>query len=451
MASIRTSKPMKAAALLLALVGFTNAAPASDVTLAVVGGRLVDGFGGTPVHDSVILVSGNRITAIGVEGDIEVPESARVVDANGRTVMPGLIDLHVHFDIIGHGDYGHWFATYEDRMRSDIMPAAASILLNAGVTAVRELGTDIDNAFWLREEIDSGRMPGPRTFIAGPFLRKTATSFVSDDFVDAWAIESPADARRKVRRLAEMGVDVIKTQDEALSTDELAAIYDEAHGLGLRVATHLFSQRALRVALEAGLGRWDTIEHIGDGAQPRYPDDIVNMIIEQQVAMAPTIIAEEGIRQIYLNPELVDDPAWKEFIPTDIYEDIHGSYENIERHPLFHRAVHEREAKMQKLRQLHQAGAPFIVASDSGTRGNPHHVATVREIFYLVKDVGLSPMEAIIAGTRRAAVVLGRQDEIGAIAEGMLADIIIVDGDPLENPGDLRHVLHVIKDGELVR
>ena len=308
-----------AAALITALVvALPEASPAQDATLAIVGGRLIDGYGGPPIHDSVVLISGNRITAVGTQNDIEVPSGVAVIDADGRTVMPGLIDLHVHFDIIGHGNYDHWFKTYESRMRSDILPAAARIMLNAGVTSVRDLGTDIDNAFWLREQINSGAMPGPRTFVAGPFLRKTVTSFVSPDFVDTWVVESPADGRRKVRQLAGMGVDVIKTQDEALSREELAAIYDEAHKQGLRVATHLFSQRALRTALEAGIGQWDTIEHIGAGSQPRYPDDIVNMIIEQQVAMAPTIIAEEGLRQIFLNPELVHDPAWGALMPADI-------------------------------------------------------------------------------------------------------------------------------------
>ncbi len=424
---------------------------AQDELLAIVGGRLIDGYGGSPLHDSVVLVSGNRISAVGTQADTDIPDGARVIDADGRTVMPGLIDLHVHFDILGHSDYDHWFPAYEGRMRSDILPAAARILLDAGVTTVRDLGTDIENSFWLREQINSGKMPGPRPFIAGPFLRKTLTSFVSQDFVDTWVVENPADGRRKVRKLVDMGVDVIKTQDEDLSKEELTAIYDEAHRLGMPVATHLFSQKALRTALEAGLGPWDTIEHIGDGAQPTYPDDIVSMIIEQRVAMAPTIMADEGLRQIYLNPELVHDPGWKKYIPADIYDDIRGSFQHPTRHPLFARAVIHREAKIMKLRQLFEAGAPFIVSSDSGSRANPHHIAAVREMFFLYRDVGLSPMEAIMAGTRWAAVVLKQQDHLGTIAEGKLADIIVVEGDPLQNLGDLRHVLHVIKDGELIR
>jgi imidazolonepropionase-like amidohydrolase len=440
------------AALVTALVLLVPiASPAQDATLAIVGGRLIDGYGGPPIHDSVILVSGNRIIAVGTQNDVEVPAGVKVIDADGRTVMPGLIDLHVHFDIIGHGDYDHWFANYESRMRSDVLPTAARIMLNAGVTSVRDLGTNIDNAFWLREQINSGAMPGPRTFIAGPFLRKTVTSFVSPNFVDTWVVENPADGRRKVRQLAEMGVDVIKTQDEALSREELAAIYDEAHQQGLRVATHLFSQKALRTALEAGIGQWDTIEHIGEGSQPRYPDDIVNMIIEQQVAMAPTIIAEEGLRQIFLNPELVHDPEWGALMPDDIYEDIRGSYGDVQRHPLFNRAVLHRESKMKKLRQLYEAGANFIVASDSGSRANPHHNAAAREAHFLVKEVGLTPMEAIMAATYWGAVVLQKQNELGTISEGKLADIIVIDGDPLEYTGDLRHVMHVVKDGVLIR
>ncbi len=93
------------------ILGFPSVLFAQDVSLAIVGGRLIDGYGGPPIHDSVVLVSGNRITAVGTQKDIDVPNGVAVIDADGRTVMPGLIDLHVHFDIIGHGNYDHWFST----------------------------------------------------------------------------------------------------------------------------------------------------------------------------------------------------------------------------------------------------------------------------------------------------------------------------------------------------
>ena len=128
-------------------------------------------------------------------------------------------------------------------------------------------------------------------------------------------------------------------------------------------------------------------------------------------------------------------------------EDIRSSCGNVQRHPLFNRAVLHRESKMKKLRQLYEVGANFIVASDSGSRANPHHSAAAREVHFLVKEVDLSPMEAIMAATRWVAVVLQKQNELGRITEGKLADIIVIDGDPLEYPGDLRHVINVVKGG----
>lgn len=421
-----------------------------DATLALVGGRLIDGYGGPPVENSVILVSGNRIAAVGSVDTLPVPDGVQVVDTNGMTVMPGLIDLHVHFDILGHADYGYWFPAYEPEMRQRIMPLAAEIMLDAGVTSVRDLGADFDTILWLREQVNSGAIPGPRTFIAGPFLRKTATSYVSDDYVDTWVVEGPDDARAKVRRLVnEFNVDVIKTQDEALSREELAAIYDEAHSLDRRVASHIFTIKGIRTALQAGLGPWDTIEHIGEGPAPAYADDIVQMIMEQGVAMAPTIIAIDAFHQMTEFPELLDHPDWRDSLPAELWEDIHASYENFTSHPLYYRSLYHREARFSKLRQLYEAGARFVMASDSGTRGNPHHMAAWREMM-LLHEMGMPPMEVIMASTRFGATVLGR-DDLGTIREGNLADIIVVDGDPLSNMRAMRHVRHVIQDGSLVR
>lgn len=422
-----------------------------DVTLALVGGRLIDGYGGPPLENSVILISGNKISAVGQVGLLEVPEGVRLVSTEGMTVMPGLIDVHVHFDILGHSDYNYWFPAYESKMRDVVMPTAARAMLNAGVTSVRDLGADFENILWLREQINSGRMVGPRTFIAGPFLRKTVTAFVTSNYKDTWVVDGAADAREKVRRLiTEFKVDVIKTQDEALSLEELTAIYDEAHKLGRRVASHIYSQTAIRTALKAGLGAYDTIEHIGDGMEPVYPGDIVQMILDQRVAMAPTVIAIDGFRQMTEFPELLDHPDWRDSLPPDIWLDVNASYRNFQRHPLYHRAIFERQSRLGKLRQLRRSGAIFVVATDSGTRGNPHHAAAWREMVQLV-DIGMSPMEVILAATQIGAIVIQRQRDLGTIAEGRLADIIVVDGDPLTNMADMRHVEHVVKDGRVIR
>ena len=421
--------------------------------LAIVGGRIIDGNGGTPVIDGVILVESGRIKAVGKIGDIEIPDDARIIDANGLTIMPGLIDVHVHFDILGHADYNHWFATYEDRMRSDILPSAAKAMLNAGVTSVRDLGADVSNIFWVRDQINSGKMPGPRTFIAGPFLRKTVTAFVSDTYKDTWPIESPDDARAKVRKLKAMGVDVIKTQDEALSGEELAAIYDEAHKQGLRVASHIYSAAGIKAALKAGLDPYDTIEHIGDGEAPAYDAEILDLIVQNKVAMAPTIIALDGLAQIIDNLELTDDPRWKRDLPADIYRDVRRSYRSgdLSSHPLYKRATTDRPGRMAKLRQLADAGAIYAVSSDSGTRGNPHHDAVWKEMVLLQEATGKSNMEILGIATKTNAVILNQLDNLGTLEVGKYADIILIDGDPLLHLADMRRVKHVIKAGELIR
>lgn len=435
---------------LATLFGCATTAP-TDIT-AIMGGTVIDGLGGAPIENGVVLMEDDRILAVGPSDAVSVPNGATLIDASGKTVMPGLVDVHVHFDILGHANYAHWFGEYEDRMRSDIMPSAAQAMLRAGVTSVRDLGADVDNIFWLREEIESGRIAGPRTFIAGPFLRKTATSFVSSDYVDTWVVNSPEDGREKVRTLIEMGVDVIKTQDEALSREELSAIYDEAHKGGLRVASHIYAADAVETALEAGLGPYDTIEHIGVNQDTNYNDNIVRLIVENQVAMAPTIIALEGVKMIIQDPSLVDDEKWRRDIPADdLYADIQSSYRetDLSTHPIFLRSEADRNGRFSKLKHLYENGALFAISSDSGTRGNPHHNAMWREMVLTQQVIGMSAMDVIVTATAVNAEILGASDEIGTLEPGKYADVLIVEGDPLADLSAIQDVHAVYKGGVL--
>ena len=445
-------KLIQRTSVVAALLCLATPALAED-WLAITGGRIIDGTGAAPIVDGVVLVEGDKIKAVGPVSEIKIPKGADIIDANGMTVMPGLIDVHVHFDIVGHSDYDYWFATYEDRMRTDIFPGAAKAMLHAGVTSVRDLGSDVENIFWLKEQIETGEIQGPRTFIAGPFLRKSITAYVSETYNDTWPIESPEDARAKIRQLAEMGVDVIKTQDEELSKAELAAIFDEAEAHGLRTASHIYSAEGVRTALEAGMRDYATIEHIGDGVALTYDDDIVRMILDQKIAMAPTIVALEGMQFIIDNPELTDDPRWAKFLPADIYEDIRKSYREVDlsQHSIFQRATEDRDGRNAKLRQLADAGAIFAISSDSGTRGNPHHNAMWREMVLTADVTGMTPMQVIVAATQTNAQVLGKADTLGTLEVGKLADIIVIDGDPLTHLSEMRNVVQVVLGGEKVR
>ncbi|HEX4933669.1 MAG TPA: amidohydrolase family protein, partial [Gemmatimonadaceae bacterium] len=143
-------------------------------TLAVVGGRIIDGYGGPVIENGVILVAGERIVAVGREGEVRVPEGTPIVDANGHTVMPGLIDMHVHLHIVGHGDYKRWDDLYGTQDATVVMPIAARQLLSAGVTSARDLGARLDDILSVKRRIAAGEIPGPRLFVSGPFIQHEA-------------------------------------------------------------------------------------------------------------------------------------------------------------------------------------------------------------------------------------------------------------------------------------
>ncbi|MBK9407824.1 MAG: amidohydrolase family protein [Gemmatimonadetes bacterium] len=143
-------------------------------TLAVVGGRIIDGYGGPVLENGVILVAGERILAVGREGEVTIPPGTPVIDANGHTVMPGLIDMHVHLHIVGHGDYKRWDDLYGTKDASVVMPIAARQLLSAGVTSARDLGARLDDILTVKRRIAAGEIPGPRLFVSGPFIQHAA-------------------------------------------------------------------------------------------------------------------------------------------------------------------------------------------------------------------------------------------------------------------------------------
>src|SRR5437763_11744310 len=139
--------------------------------LALVGGRLIDGFGGHPLANSVIIIGNERITAIGTVGVLQVPPDAEIISTEGMDVLPGLWDCHVHTMLLGHSDYPHWDKTYPARLGSEIMPAAARQLLMAGITSARDLGGPLKESISVRDRINRGEIPGPTLYVAGPFIQ----------------------------------------------------------------------------------------------------------------------------------------------------------------------------------------------------------------------------------------------------------------------------------------
>ncbi|QSX74572.1 amidohydrolase family protein [Lysobacter arenosi] len=436
----------------LALLLLTGAADAAE-RIALVGGTLVDGTLREPIQDSVVLIDGERITAVGSVGTLPVPAGTRVISTEGMTVLPGLWDMHVHLMINGHADYEHWDKTYPDRFRDVIMPASAKQLLLAGVTGARDLGGPLEDSIAVRDAINSGKIPGPTLFVSGPFIQKKPYPG-TEQF--RWGVDSPSDARRKVRRLAEAGVDVVKLIDQdQMSEAEVQAIVDEAHKHKLPVVAHAHRPEEIRRGLKAGV---DCFEHTGLGASPEYPEDVMAALRERTGNMAagpifwtPTIEGLFNFPYTVRNHEFIDGDAWHEGLPPDIVADIRHSLEHPERIAYFQQTPQRWPTLKRKFQQLRESGVVMLVGTDSGIPMKFHSGSTWNELDVWVNQLGVPAVDAIRAATYWPAVAMKADKDYGSVVEGKYADIIAVKGDVLKQVALLQRVDVVIKHGKQVK
>lgn len=434
------------------VVALVASADASAVT-ALVGGTLVDGTLREPIRDSVILIDGERITAVGTVDTLPVPAGATVVSTEGMTVLPGLWDMHVHLMINGHADYDHWDKTYPPRLRDTIMPASALQLLHAGVTGARDLGGPLEDSIAVRDAINAGRIQGPTLFVSGPFIQKKPYPGTE---LFRWGVDSPGDARAKVRRLATAGVDVIKLIDQdQMSEAEVQAVVDEAHRHGLPVVAHSHRPEEIRRGLKAGV---DCFEHTGLAASPEYPDDIIAMLRERTANMAagplfwtPTIEGLYNFPYTVKNHEFIDSDAWHEGLPADIVADIQRSLEHPERISYFQQTPQRWPTLKRKFQQLREAGVLMLVGTDSGIPMKFHSGSTWNELDVWVNQLGVPAVDAIRAATYWPAVAMKADKDYGIVVEGKYADIIAVKGDVLKQVALLQRVDMVIKHGRRVK
>ena len=183
------------------------ASPSYGQLKALVGGTLIDGFSSTPIRNSVIIIDGEIIKAVGTVATLPIPEGAEVISTEGMSVMPGLWDMHVHLMITGHSDYSYWDRTYLPLLKDVIMPASAHQLLLAGVTSARDLGAPLDESITVRDRINNGTIPGPTMYMSGPFIQKKPYPGTE---AFRWGIDGEKDARAKIKKLADAGVDLYK-------------------------------------------------------------------------------------------------------------------------------------------------------------------------------------------------------------------------------------------------
>lgn len=416
---------------------------------ALVGGTLIDGFGSTPIRNSVILIEGERIKAVGQVGTLAVPAGAEIISTEGMTVLPGLWDMHVHLMINGHSDYAHWDKTYPPQMEKVIMPASARHLLLAGVTSVRDLGGPLEASVAVRDRINKGEIPGPTVYISGPFIQHEP--YPGTDYV-RWGVKGADDARAKVRRLAEAGVDVIKLIDQdQMSMDEVQAVVDEAHKHKLPVVAHSHRPEEIRRGLIAGV---DCFEHTGLAAAPEYPPDVIAMLRERTAQMSlgplfwtPTVQGLLNYEYVRDNPEQLDDPSWQVGLPKTIIDDIRDSLRYPHRLGYYQITPLRRPTLARKIQQLSESGVVLLIGTDSGIPMNFHSQTTWRELDAWVNEFKIDPMVAIRAATYWPSVAMKVSDRVGTVSEGKYADIIAVRGDVLRHINLLQDVDIVIKHG----
>lgn len=420
---------------------------------ALVGGRLIDGWGDAPINHSVILIENGRIKAVGTVESLPVPADAEIIRTDGMSVLPGLWDNHVHTMLLGHSDYDHWDKTYPARFEKEIMPAAAKQLLLAGVTSAVDLGAPLEASINVRTRIANGEILGPTLYVSGPFIQHAAYPG-TEDF--RWGVQGAADARAKVKRLAAAGVNVIKLIDQdQMTEEEVHAVVDEAHANKLPVIAHGHRPDEIRIGLKAGVDRF---EHTGLAMAPEYPADIIQLLQERTAKMSlgplfwcPTIEGFFNYEDNAHNPLHIDDSGWQAGVPADIVADIKASLKHPGWLAYYQITPLRATTSARKFDQLRKAGLVLLVGTDSGIPMKFHNQSTWRELDVWTSKLGMSSMDTIRAATYWPAVMMKVDADYGTISPGKYADIIAVKGDVLRYINLLQRVDLVIKHGQRVK
>ena len=391
--------------------------------------RLLDVRSGRLVERPGVLVRGGRIVQVG-SADAAAPAGAQRVDLPGMTLLPGLIDMHVHLD--SDPSYGGYTGLqFNDRFWSMLAVGHARRTLEAGFTTVRNVGSDAWNDVGLRQAIDAGKVVGPRIVSAAYSFGATGGHCDSTYFPPSmeqkspFNADSPDEGRKRVRELRKHGAQVIKIcatggvfsrntepGQQQLSLEEMKAIAGEAHLQGLKVAAHAHGASGIKDAIRAGV---DTIEHA-------------------------SLIDDEGIRLAR------ERGAW---LSMDIYNTDYTQAEGAKNGVLEDNLRKDREiaeTQRQGFRRAHAAGARMVYGTDAGVY--PHGLNGHQ--FEVMVRYGMSPLEAIRSATLNAAEALGRND-VGIIEAGRFADFVAVPGDPTKQVDLLENIRVVIKGGAVVK
>lgn len=425
---------MRISTVLAALLASAAQGFAGDYVIHA--GKLIDGVSKAERNQVTILVHDDRIAA--VQPGFVSPAGAEVIDLSNAAVLPGLIDCHDH--ITASFDGGNPIAEAVTRTGYD--EAFASVAnsektLMAGFTTVRDVGADPMVVIALKKAIAKGEVKGPRLFVAGPPLGPTGghgdpangldPQLTHEGWTD-WVIDGPDEARRAVRKLHRMGADLIKIMPsggvlsiaddpnaQLMSDDEIKAVVDTAHALGMRVAAHAHGKQAIDRASALGV---DSIEHGSFADAGSY-----EIMKKHGTYLVPTMLVAQTVVDVAKNhPEQLNPSSAA-------------------------KALQVGPRIKANLANAYKAGVKIAFGTDQALA--PH--GTNAKEFNLMVEAGMTPMDAIWAATHSAADLLGDSADIGAIAPGRYADIVAVSGDPLADVTELERVQFVMKAGKVYK
>lgn len=404
--------------------------PEKDAKIkALTASLLIDGTGADPIKEGVVIVDGDKIVEVGSKDKIRIPSEAQKSDLGSKTLMPGMIDAHAH--IMGTRSYG----AVEMTLPHDLLTLRGAEdcfkLLKAGFTTVRDCGSDI--ALSLKRAIDEGSIPGPKIYSAGRPLSQTAghgdIHYLPRDEVIKHGVllcDGPDDCRRAARETLRDGADLIKISttggvgsekdnpwEAQFTVEEIKAITYEAHNVGKRVASHAQGASGVKNAIIGGV---DTIEH-----GYLLDDECVELMLKHHTYFVPTFALVEVYKRALEKP--YDMPPWR-----------------------LRKQKMCMEAMPKSLMKAYKAGVKIATGPDYFGAPLRAHGDNADELITMVK-YGMKPMDVLVAATKNGAECIGIEENVGTLTKGKVANIIAVDGNPLEDIQAVKRVAYVMKDG----
>jgi imidazolonepropionase-like amidohydrolase len=459
---------------------------AQSPALAISGATLIDGTGGPAVADAVVVVADGKITAAGPRASVRVPADATVVDGKGKFVLPGLIDTNVHLSLYGGtADRYETLARYHPRQR-DIVLEAAQLQLKYGVTTVRDSYGVLPPLVAVRDAIAAGKAVGPRILAAGnivgwggPYsvsfslIRELGLTLfqeqVNDEIAQGAGEElvdlNPEELRVAIRAYLDKGPDFIKYGGTAhftrpafigFSPEAQRVIVEEAHARGRVAETHATTSDGLRLSIEAGI---DLIQHPEVLGARELPDSLVRAIVERKIIcsmLANTMTGAAWTKHLKDREE-----AAKKRAEAEKKSETPRPRTSAEMRQRQAEDGVELEMRRRNAQKLIAAGAVVTIGTDNYWAAAPefsrtpkpetadHGIGSIIAIEGLV-ELGMSPAQAIVAATRNGAMAARALDQFGTITAGKRADLIVVEGNPLDDIRNLRRLSTVMRDGRVV-